>query len=140
MKMRMACRFLFQRVDWVRCEKQGLIYGLRNELSSHVEGDRCPSVSFISLTIIFLLLCSQVFASAAQIVFTEIHYHPVEEPVFNSDGTPALDLSGDVHEFVEIQNIGGFTGRSFWLAFIWRNQFYVSGQRLHCCRRVPSDR
>jgi hypothetical protein len=42
----------------------------------------------------------------AQVVVTEIHYHPVEEPAFNVDGTPVLDLTDDVHEFVELQNIG----------------------------------
>jgi hypothetical protein len=43
----------------------------------------------------------------SQIVFTEIHYHPVEEPVFSTDGTPFLNLTNDVHEFVEIQNTSG---------------------------------
>ena len=56
---------------------------------------------------------SACFASAltasAQIVFTEIHYHPVEVPAFNADGTPYLDLTSDVHEFVEIQNAGAST-------------------------------
>ena len=33
-------------------------------------------------------------------------YHPVEEPAFNADGTPVLDLYEDVHEFVEIYNPG----------------------------------
>ena len=33
-------------------------------------------------------------------------YHPVEEPAFNADGSPALDLYEDVHEFVEIYNAG----------------------------------
>ena len=42
----------------------------------------------------------------AQVVFSELHYHPVEEPVFNADGTPFLELTNDVHEFVEIQNTG----------------------------------
>ena len=45
-------------------------------------------------------------AVAGQILISEIHYHPVEEPVFNSDGTPFLQLTNDVHEFVEIQNTG----------------------------------
>ncbi|MBS0657489.1 MAG: lamin tail domain-containing protein [Verrucomicrobia bacterium] len=44
--------------------------------------------------------------ASAQIVLTEIHYHPVEEATFNTDGTPVFDLSDDIHEFVEIQNIG----------------------------------
>ncbi len=41
---------------------------------------------------------------SAQIVVSEIHYNPVEEPAFNADGTPFLDLSEDVHEFLELQN------------------------------------
>ena len=51
----------------------------------------------------FLALSS---LASAQVVVSEIHYHPVEEPAFNADGAPGLDLSGDVHEFVEIQNAG----------------------------------
>lgn len=45
-------------------------------------------------------------AAVAQVVISEIHYHPVEEPAFNADGSPVLDLRDDVHEFVEIQNAG----------------------------------
>ena len=43
-------------------------------------------------------------SASAQVVFSEIHYHPVEEPAFNVNGTPVLDLTDDVHEFLEIQN------------------------------------
>jgi hypothetical protein len=43
----------------------------------------------------------------AQVVFSEIMYHPVEAPAFHPDGTPVLDLSGDVHEFVELHNVSG---------------------------------
>ena len=55
-----------------------------------------------------LLAVSLLFGSIsnAQVIISEIHYHPVEEPVFLADGTPALDLTDDVHEFVEIQNLG----------------------------------
>jgi hypothetical protein len=38
------------------------------------------------------------------LVINEIHYHPVEKEAFNIDGTPVLDLTNDVHEFVEIFN------------------------------------
>lgn len=38
------------------------------------------------------------------VVINEIHYHPVEEPVFRADFSPSLDLSEDVHEFIEIHN------------------------------------
>ncbi len=43
---------------------------------------------------------------SAQVVLSEIHYHPVEEEAFNANGTPILDLTEDRHEFVEIQNAG----------------------------------
>lgn len=43
---------------------------------------------------------------AAEVVLSEIHYHPVEEPEFDADGNPKLDLANDVHEFVELQNVG----------------------------------
>ncbi|HXJ76279.1 MAG TPA: lamin tail domain-containing protein, partial [Candidatus Dormibacteraeota bacterium] len=41
-----------------------------------------------------------------QIVINELMYHPVEEPTFDADGHPLLDLSEDVHEFVELYNSG----------------------------------
>src|SRR5262245_39814868 len=44
--------------------------------------------------------------AASGVLFSEIHYHPVEEPAFNTNGTPVLDLSDDVHEFVELHNNG----------------------------------
>jgi len=47
--------------------------------------------------------------AGAQVVFSEIHYHPVEEPAFNADGSPFLDLTDDVHEFLEIQNTSAAT-------------------------------
>ncbi len=40
----------------------------------------------------------------ATLVINEIHYHPVENDAFNADRTPVLDLSSDLHEFVEIYN------------------------------------
>jgi hypothetical protein len=50
-----------------------------------------------------LIICVTLCGSLrAQIVISEIHYHPVEEPAFNADGSPVLDISDDVHEFVEI--------------------------------------
>ena len=44
--------------------------------------------------------------AAAQVAITEIMYHPVEEPAFNPDGSPVLDLYEDVHEFIELHNPG----------------------------------
>jgi hypothetical protein len=54
----------------------------------------------------FLALIAIATTANAQVVINEIHYHPVEEPAFNLNGTPVLDLTEDVHEFVEIRNIG----------------------------------
>lgn len=56
-----------------------------------------------------LALLALAFTAPAPIVISEIHYHPVEQPAFNGDGTPCLDLTNDVHEFVEIQNAGAST-------------------------------
>jgi hypothetical protein len=58
---------------------------------------------------LFLLLVhglSAIDAARAAVVINEIHYHPVENAAFNPDGTPALDLSADVHEFIELYNDG----------------------------------
>lgn len=49
---------------------------------------------------------SHLSSVSAQVVLSEIMYHPVEEPLFNSDGSPVLDLYEDVHEFVELHNPG----------------------------------
>ena len=40
------------------------------------------------------------------VVINEIMYHPVEEPEFTADETPRLDLTEDVHEYVELYNYG----------------------------------
>ncbi len=42
----------------------------------------------------------------AQVMISEIMYHPVEEPAFNANGSPMLELYEDIHEFVEIHNPG----------------------------------
>ncbi len=52
------------------------------------------------------LFAGAIISAPAQVVISEIHYHPVEEPAFNADGTPLLGLTNDLHEFVEIQNAG----------------------------------
>ncbi len=54
-----------------------------------------------------LCLFSCVAKVRAAVVISEIHYHPLEEDVFNPDGTPALDLTEDIHEFIELQNTDG---------------------------------
>ena len=58
------------------------------------------------LVAVLFLLCSVGVGRAGQVVINEIHYHPVEEASFDADGHPLLDLSDDVHEFVEIYNPG----------------------------------
>lgn len=45
-------------------------------------------------------------SAAGQVVLNEIHYHPVELAAFDADGHPVLDLSVDVHEFIELHNPG----------------------------------
>lgn len=42
----------------------------------------------------------------AAIFINEIHYHPVEVAAFDAAGSPVLDLSEDIHEFVELYNPG----------------------------------
>ena len=44
-------------------------------------------------------------SAAPAVAINEIHYHPVELPAF-TNGLPVLDLSRDVHEFVELYNYG----------------------------------
>ena len=56
-----------------------------------------------------VLLTAFAFAGVtarADVLLSEIMYHPVEEPAFDANGNPVLDLSDDVHEFVEIKNTG----------------------------------
>ena len=51
------------------------------------------------ILISFLLLTA---AARANIVISEIMYHPVEKAAYDANGDPVMDLSSDVHEFVEI--------------------------------------
>ena len=44
--------------------------------------------------------------SQAQVFISEIMYHPVEEPAFNADGTPVMNLYEELHEFIEVHNPG----------------------------------
>ena len=39
-----------------------------------------------------------------RIIISEIMYHPIEVPEFDQRGRPVLDLSEDVHEFIELHN------------------------------------
>ena len=62
-----------------------------------------------ALALVFaILFCADV---GAQVVFNEIHYHPVERPAFDAAGNPVFqgttapaDFSDDVHEFIELSN------------------------------------
>lgn len=53
--------------------------------------------------LIYTLTAGSVLAG---VVINEIHYHPVEEPEFDAEYLPELDLSEDVHEFIELYNDG----------------------------------
>lgn len=61
--------------------------------------------------VVAALFCAD---AKAQVIFNEIHYHPVERPAFNTAGnavfqgtTTLADFSDDVHEFVELNNPSG---------------------------------
>ena len=41
-----------------------------------------------------------------KLLFSEIMYHPVEKEAFDANGAPLLDLSQDIHEFIELHNAG----------------------------------
>ena len=54
-------------------------------------------------------LFSVIFSTrvvCAGVIINEIHYHPVEEPAFNDLFLPVLNLSEDLHEFIELYNDG----------------------------------
>lgn len=51
-----------------------------------------------------ILFLGCVRALLAGVVVNEIHYHPVELAAFDAQFNPVIDLSEDVHEFVELHN------------------------------------
>ena len=63
----------------------------------------------INLLVLLLAGTGIVHAASGEILLSEIMYHPVERPAFDSNGVPVLDLSEDVHEFVELYNAGSNT-------------------------------
>jgi hypothetical protein len=63
-----------------------------------------PARAAVWLVVAFLVLFSG--RTVGQVVISEIMYHPVEAPEFDADGFPVLDLSSDVHEFIELHNSG----------------------------------
>jgi hypothetical protein len=58
------------------------------------------------LTMIASWAVASPLSASDKICINEIMYHPVEVPVFNNDGSPVLDLTEDVHEFIELRNYG----------------------------------
>jgi hypothetical protein len=60
---------------------------------------------FSTIALTCLALCSPTQAQS-NLFISEIMYHPVELPAFDTNGAPLLDLSDDVHEFVELYNAG----------------------------------
>lgn len=55
------------------------------------------------------ILAAAPLSSLAQVKISELMYHPVEKAVFLTNGAPVLDLSDDVHEFIELHNPGATT-------------------------------
>src|SRR5688572_10961581 len=51
-------------------------------------------------------LIALVASSHAAVFINEIHYHPVEVAAYDNVGSPVLDLTEDIHEFVELYNPG----------------------------------
>ncbi len=58
------------------------------------------------ISIYFVIALFLLSSAHAQVVVNEIQYKPVELDAFNPDGTPVLDLTEDVHEFIELRNAG----------------------------------
>jgi hypothetical protein len=59
-----------------------------------------------TLAAFFFLSFACAFAAQDKLLISEIMYHPVERPAFDTNGVPLLDISDDVHEFVELHNAG----------------------------------
>ena len=60
--------------------------------------------SFVWLNLFIGLLSSR--ALIADVVISEIMYHPVEEPAFDDGGRPLIPLYNDVFEYIELFNTG----------------------------------
>src|SRR5262245_53236735 len=58
---------------------------------------------FLSVALIAFGL---IWPATAEVFISEIMYHPVERPAFDTNGAPLLDISNDVHEFLELHNTG----------------------------------
>jgi len=66
-----------------------------------------PAVCRRLLLSLLFLLATACLQAAPGVVLSELHYHPVEEAAFTSEGLPVLDLSEDIHEFIELHNTSG---------------------------------
>jgi hypothetical protein len=61
------------------------------------------------MRLLYLLHAAGLFLAFplhAGVLINEIMYHPVERPAFDAAGDPVLDLTEDVHEFIELKNTG----------------------------------
>ena len=63
-------------------------------------------MNFLPASLLVSALLIMTGGTRAQVVLNEVHYHPVEKAAFDATGEPVLDLSDDVHEFVEVHNAG----------------------------------
>src|SRR5690349_11728639 len=72
---------------------------------AHARGIATAIPSILLLATLGMGLSPSLPAAPA-VVLNEIHYHPVELSAFDAAGAPLLDLSSDVHEFVELYNAG----------------------------------
>jgi len=56
--------------------------------------------------LLLVALCGLIFIRPANaaVLISELMYHPVERPAFDTNGAPLLDISDDVHEFIELHN------------------------------------
>src|SRR5881394_1181725 len=84
--------------------RSGRVTSCRRRLTPR-QPDVTKTVKTLVATLAFLLALA--FTTSAQIVISEIHYHPVEEPTFNADGTPVMDLSDDVTGVPSALKVGG---------------------------------
>ena len=50
------------------------------------------------------LILTTTNPARSQVLVSEIMYHPVEHASFDTNGQPVLDLSADLHEFIELHN------------------------------------
>ena len=79
---------------------------VRKSRSGHPGRGYNPMVSMRHLFSLTLALMLAAPGLPARTIINEIMYHPVEKPAFDAAGDPVMDLSDDVHEFIELKNDG----------------------------------